>query len=275
MDKQKKINQINNLNRLKEIVEISKFDTLQKLERANKISKRFLDVALVSKKILSFIKNKYKLSKNDRKNTKKRKIWVFITPEKELISANVFKFSKILSKEFDKENDYLICVGFAACEFAVKNSYETIYSSKKISNAGTGIGNLLTKMVLGDEISKITFLCDSLRSKKGKIDIFPLEKLNINYYKKDELIINKQIFYPSINSCVNTLLNLYFSKIAKALIIEKSFYYLKEKLIKNENSIKNIDKLIEEKQREINKDIRKKTTEDLVFMSQIAKRGVK
>ena len=275
MDKQKRINQIANLNKLKETIEISKFDTLQKLEKANKISKRFLDVALISKKILSFIKSKYNKNKSKSNKQKENKAWVFITPEKELLSTNIFKFSKILDQEFDKENDYLICIGFAASEFAIKNNYQTIYLNKKNSDAGDSIGDILTRLVLSNQINRIIFLCDSLRSRKGKINIFPIEELDIHYFKKDELIVNKQIFYPSINNCVDNLLNLYLSKIIKALIIEKNFYYLKEKLIKNENSIKNIDKLIEEKQKQISKDIRKKTTEDLVFMAQISKRGVK
>jgi hypothetical protein len=130
-------------------------------------------------------------------------------------------------------------------------------------------------MVLSNEVDKITFLLDSSRSTKGRINIFPIEELDIKYSNSSKILNEKQVFYPSIISCIDTLLSIYVSKITHALIIETRFYYLKEKLIKNENSIKNIDKLIDLKQKEVNKANIKKNTEELIFMTQLAKRGTK
>ncbi|NQZ65688.1 MAG: hypothetical protein HRT99_00535 [Mycoplasmatales bacterium] len=66
----------------------------------------------------------------------------------------------------------------------------------------------------------------------------------------------------------------YIHRITYGLIKESQYNYLKEKLIRHEESIKSVDKKISIRTREMNKLIRKNETEELIFVSQTLKKGV-
>ena len=276
MNKSKVIKGIKNLEKIREIIEISKFDTLNKLKQATAISNSFFEFAMISKELIDFANKKYKLGKEFRPKKNAKTLWVYMTSPSELMSVNQSKYSKMLKEHFNPETDILIALGAKAIKDSSKYGFKTIFEDSKINkHTDNHVPALLSQLVFSGEVASIRFIINCPKVSDEPVDIYPISSLNLKYEVKTPNITRKYKFYPSIQEAIKNLANIYISKISTALIMESKHFQLKEKLIRHEASIKSVDKKIKLKTSDMNKLNRKMETEELILVSQIAKRGIK
>ena len=274
MNKSKIIKVIKNLEKIKEIIEISKFDTLNKLKNATKISNSFFEMAMIAKELVKFANAKYKLGKETKFKKNAKILWLYMTSPSKLMSINQNKYSKMLKSNFNPETDLLITIGNRAVKDSIKFGFKTIFEDSKVNkNIENSISSLLSKLVFSGRVSSIKFIMNSPKCPDKPIHIYPINSLNVEYDVKMPKLDKKYKFYPSITDAAKNLSNVYISKVSIALIMESKQFQLKEKLIRHEMSIKSIDEKIKSKISYIHKINRKIETEELIHITQIAKRG--
>ena len=273
MNKAKVKKNIANLKKIKEIIEISKFDTLQKLQKASKISDTYLEMAISAKGLIDFANSTYKIKNKDFKAKTNATLWVYVTPDTELMSVSNAKFERIIKNEIDIENDLIIALGDKATKFASENNLNISFADKTSHGHEDTIATSIGTSIIMGLISTVKFVINSPKVIDKSITIYPLSELNIKV-KDQEINVDKNYkFFPSIAHSLKSLTQIYIYRMVYALIKESQYFHLKEKLIRHEGSIKSVDSKIEEKIRDMNKLNRKVETEELILVSQIAKRG--
>lgn len=274
MNKAKVKKNIVNLKKIKEIIQISKFDTLQKLNKETKVSDTYLEMALSAKALIDFAYSTYKIKEKRVKNKINKTLWVYVTPDLELMSISNAKFEKIIKNNFDKENDIIISLGDKAEKFVKRENLNPEFSSQTTKGHENALAVSIWTFIIKGIVSSVKFVINTPKIKEEAITIFPMHNLNLDT-KKLNLRINKHYkFYPSINTSLISITQIYIFRIVHALIKESQYLHLKEKLIRHEASIKSVDAKMELKIRDMNKLNRKQETEELILVSQIAKRGV-
>lgn len=273
MNKAKVKKNISNLKKIKEIIEISKFDTLQKLQNATKISDTYLEMALSAKDLIDFANEKYNIKEKKIKSKTGKSLWVYVTPDEELMSISNSKFERMIKEGFDAERDSIIALGDKAVKFAHKHMINIEYEAVTSSGLEDLVATSIASSIASGEVAKVNFVINSPKLIDSPITVYPMSELNVSH-KYDGIHVDKKYsFYPSITQSLESLSRIYIFRITNALIKETQYFHLKEKLIRHEGSIKNVDDKIEEKTREMNKINRKNETEELILVSQIAKRG--
>ena len=263
---------ITNLKKIKEIIEISKFDTLQKIQNAKKVTETYFEIALLSKEILEYSKKKYFMrSKLTSKKIKTQGVtWIFATITSKLMASSYDVQEKMLLKLFDKEQDQLIVVGQPAIDFAARHEIDVAHALVDIEVAIAELPSIISSIQFLEKTSEVKFISNSVYNKQKPITILPMFKLELNYEHKPQ-VVKTYRFYPSIGETIESLGKIYVERLIKGLLREAKFLYLKEKLIRHESSIKTVDKKIDEKAAEMNKEMRKTETEELIHITQIAK----
>lgn len=262
------------LNKILEIMEVSKFNTIQKLKNAIKISDTLTEISLIARSVIMFSTEKYKIKNKVSKTIKNDStVFVFITLPKSLLSTSYDKYEKMIISSFRKGIDKLIAIGGPAIEFASKQKIQPVYSAQSPDNSINNVSSILTGLHLKEEINKIAFVSTSPKVATGPAVVMPLDQVNFGNESFDNFIDKKYKFYPSIIEDLEKLSSLYISRISRAFLQEAKVYFLKDKLVRHEESINSINDLITKKNKALKKEKRKIETEDLIFMNQIAKNG--
>lgn len=266
-------NSVQNLGKIREIIEISKFDTLQKLQHATRISSTFIEFAFYAKNLIHFVSKKYKISGQHIKDKTKRTLWIYATSEKEILSSIDTKFRKILEDGYDHAKDCIIALGDEAVKLATEKGFDIIYKNTSLEGVEDKVASAINSLFLLRQVSQVKFIVNSPKVTDEAITILPIEKLNIK--SKDSLLDfnNKYSIYPSITESLKSLTQTYIFQMSYGLIKEAKYYHLKEKLIKNEESLKAIDDKIDKIKKGVIKIARKQETEEMILVSQIAKKG--
>ena len=260
---------IKNLRKIKGIIEVSKFDTLQKLQKATQVSDAFFKMAISAKNLVEFAREQYHIVGKKNKDNNKT-LWIYLTPEAEIMSISNAKFDKMIRNEFNPSDDSIIAIGDKAVSFAEKENYNSIYSNRELGDSTNSIASLIYTLVMSGEISRVRVVMNSPKVADGPITIFPINELNLR--GESGVTIDKSYkFFPSISDAITSLMELYIHRVFFSFIKEMQYFHLKEKLIRHEGSITSVDQKIEEKTRELNKLNRKKETEELILVSQIAR----
>lgn len=266
---------IQNLTKIREIIEISKFDTMQKLQRAIKTSDTFIEFAFYAKNLINFVSEKYKISGQAFKDKENRTLWVYATSEKEIMSSIDIKFQKMIDEGFNKSKDYIIALGEEAVNHSEKMGLRSVYKNRTLDDVEDKVASIINSMYLLKHVSFVKFIVNSPKVIDSPITILPISKLNIQ--SKDSLLdFNKKYsIYPSITESLKSLTQTYIYQMSSGLLKEAKYYHLKEKLVKNEESLKSIDDKVDRLKKDIIKINRKEETEEMILVSQIAKRGGK
>ena len=273
MTKAKVEKKIKNLTKINEIIQISKFDTLQKLQKAMEISDTFIQMGLLAKELITFAEKHYKIKAHKIK-AKKSTLWVLITSESEMMATSTIKYQEMVEKGFNKEFDMLIALGEDAKNFSERTKFRTIFMNEKVDdNIEHKTSALITSLLFTGKVSDVKFVLNSPKVGAKPITIFPIDQLNIDMDIEDIKIDKKYKFFPSITTALNSLTNIYISRMTHGLIEEAKTFHLKEKLIKHEGAIKNVDERIAKERMNMSKITRKNETEELILVTQIAKRG--
>ncbi len=264
---------IDNLEKIKDIIKISKFDTLQKLQSTSRITSTFYRMAMISKELVQYAEKNYSVTSILNKEvTNPKTVWVFATIHSALTSTSYVKQKKEILEGFDKEKDSMIAVGKIGIEFAKEYKLNTILEMKDMNEAIEKLPSIISSLKYTDQMDQLKFVSSMLRNDSGPISIIPVDDFDIKFDEKT--IIDKKFkFYPSLEGSLKYLSDIYIKRVIEALLRDAKFHSLKEKLIRFEQSIKNVDKKILEKRSEMRKISRKIETEELILVSQIAKRG--
>lgn len=274
MDRAKALKKINNLKKMREIVEIAKFDTLQKLAKADKIKDYHYEIAEVSRQVIQHTKAKFhlsnKLSKKIRNmsNVETSKLFVYITIPSNLLNVSYERIEKILSAAFNKETDKVIAIGDPAITFAKRSGYEILYEYETIENTALRVVSMISNQLNSGMYDEMYIVANTDKIKNAPYKIFPIESdgNEIEKYKKTK-------FYYSLAEAVENISNTYIENIVESIYSEAYRQFYKEKLIRHEGSLQNIDDRIKELKMSIHKSNRKKETEEMIQVSQIIKRG--
>ena len=275
MTKAKVQKKISNLKKIKEIIQISKFDTLQKLQKSIEISDTFLEMGMMAKELITFAEKQYKIKAHKIKG-KQATLWILITPESELLSTSSAKFKNIIREEFNRDADMLVSLGQEAFDFSeLEKDIRTIYKNDKVDSSVEGkVSSLISSLLITGKVSNVKFVLNSPKVGGHPINIFPINELNIDV-KTDSIKVDSHYkFFPSLTQALNSLTNIYISRMTYGLIEEAKSFHLKEKLIKHEGAIKNVEERVKKMSMDLRKIARKDETEELILVTQIAKRGV-
>lgn len=267
MDKSKVKKRLVNLNKIMSIVQIAKFDTMQKLSKTSKNLQHHYEIAKISREVLTFVKGIYgKLW--DNKPKKFKKVWIFISVGSPLIKTSYEKHFKIFLENFDKQKDFIIPIGPPAQLFAKKNEYKIYKEYDDVEGKEEELAYILLKGMQKNEIHEVQIVAKIKKVNDKPYKIFPLTENE----KETKLKLKKYSFSSSLKEITENIPIPYFKNILSGIIQENLFHFYTEKLIRHENSIKNIEEKIIELKSDLNKENRKKETEDMINVSQRAKR---
>ena len=264
---------IRNLKKIREIIEISKFDTLNKLQNAKKINETYFEMAYISKGLIEYSEKKYHIKSVLTKKTKSDKtLWIFATISTSLMATSYSTQEKQIIDGFNKEKDELIAIGEPAINFSKKYNLKTIYLGEDIDIEIGKLPLIISSMHFIGGIERIKFVSNSSLNGAKPINMLPLKELNVRYSPNNK-IDKSYKFLPSVAITLESLGKIYIQRLLTGLLREAKFFYLREKLIRHETSIKTVDKKIDRKISDMNKLNRKIETEELILVTQIAKRG--
>ena len=267
MDKSKVKKRLVNLNKIMSIVQIAKFDTIQKIAKTSKNLKHHYEMAKISREVLTFVKDIYgKLWKKNSENSKK--LWIFISIGSPLIKTSYEKYFKIFLENFNKEKDWIIPIGPPAQLFADKNKYKIYKQYDSVEGQEEELAYTLLKGMQINDIKEIQLVANIKKVKDKPYQIFPFE----DNKKETTIKLKKYTFYSSVKEISENIPVPYFKNIISGIVQENLFHFYAEKLVRHENSIKSIEERIVGLRSDLNKENRKKETEDMINVSQRAKR---
>ncbi|WKX02186.1 hypothetical protein [Candidatus Mycoplasma mahonii] len=272
MDKAKVLKRSKNLAKIKGIIVIAKFYTIQKLAKSDKTRNHHYKIAETTKDILGFSQNQYRIStrisKKIKEKIKHKKIWLFITVPSILIKTSHKKLENILMNGFDIENDKIIVVGAPGIKFVKSNNLDIYAEFEHFNESSENVIGLINNIIINSLFDSVMIVSNTPKMKTEAYQLFPIE--HNEQIKKD---LNKMRFYYSLPETIVNITNTYVSNIIEGIYNESKIFFYKEKLIKYEGSIKNIDKKILFLKLELNKLNRKIETEEMILVKQIAKRA--
>ncbi len=264
---------IQNLKKINDIVEISKFSTINDLNKALQVSETAFEMAFVAKNIFQLahdkygVKNKFISNSLDLPN-----VWVFATLPSALLSTSYDKYFKIILKGFRPKKDLIVALGETAQDFARSNNFNIIYQSSEMHNQGQIVASTLVSLFINNQVNEIKFVLNSSKITTDEITVLPLDKLSIQRTKEKPLNPNTK-FFPSMVYALESTATIYINRISDALIKEGEYFYLKEKLLRHETSLKSLETRIKDKTRDMNKIRRKAETEEMILITQNTKRS--
>lgn len=263
------------LKKVRNIVGVSKFLTLQEISKATKISKNALEVSALARDIFVSAHKKYHLNLNYIKASSKGvKLYIYITFPKSLLSSSYERIEKELLKEFKHGQDKLITVGPIAESFAKKHHIETEYHLDSFdAHSIQKVSALVSHLFDTKKVSQVNYVLQTQRNDRGILTILPVSLLNIESTPVEDKIVSKYKFYPSLVETMENIQKIYVLQNTTAIFHEAQYFYLKEKLLRHEESLTNIDEKIIERSREVIKLQRKIQTEELILISQNVKRN--
>lgn len=272
MDKAKVIKRVNNLKKIKGIVEIAKFDTLQKLTKAKEIKDHHYKMAELSSEVINFARSKYRIASLINRKTHEKKVkgtlWVYVTMTSNLIKTSYEHFDHMIASGFNPEFDKLIVVGKPAIKFAKKRKYDVLLQEEDIEHSIKNVAAVLNESLTNKLFSKILVVANTRSIKNEPFKLYPLKEID----KEKKKAYTKTKFYFSI---VETIINISASYVENTLsgIYQEAYInFYKEKLVRHEGSLKNIDERVAKLKSEINKIHRKEETEEMIQVTQMTKR---
>lgn len=273
MNKAKVQKNIKNLKKIREIIEISKFDTLHKIQKSAKITDTYFDMALIAKNLLEFVQKEYGIKTSSISTNNVGVLWIFVTPDNGMMKLSNTKFERMLNENYNHETDSVIALGKDATSFAESQKMNLAFSDDESHGHDHSISNLILSLIENKEIGSVKFVLNSPKIKNEPITILPISEFNLKTENEISKVNKKYKFYPSLPSSVKTILDSYIQRLVTGFIRETNYMYLKEKLIRHEESLKNVDQRIDVKKANLNKLERKIETEELIFVSQTARGG--
>lgn len=266
---------IKNLKKIRDILEISKFDTLHKLKEATKISDTYLKMALSARDLILFVEKEFSLKVNKHKSPKNSALWIYITPESELLSVSNAKSERIILRDYDPKKDKMVALGEKAVKFANSHNFELEFFDKHPANHEDSLANTIAAEIVTGNVNEVKFMFNSPKVDDHPIIIHPISEFSVKMDYKKLKLSKDYSFYPSINGSIDSLTEIFIYRVVYAFIRETQFVYLKEKLLRHESSIKNVDERISIQMKLIRKILRKEETEEMIHVAQISKRGDK
>ncbi|MBN3534776.1 MSC_0622 family F1-like ATPase gamma subunit [Mycoplasma procyoni] len=271
-----KQNNIKNRNKVFESLlattNIAKIETISSILKINKSFENKLENSMKIKEILVFLENKHKLksifseSKNKQKNPKK--LWVYITEKNEEKNSEYLAINQLL-KDKIKRDDLFISIGEYANDFAKQNNITPLISYDSSHTESTPeIENIITNLYFSFRVNEVVFVLNTNRIDDYQLTILPFTKMNfktVSEYNQQNL--QKKLFLPDIQTFFINSIKMYLNAIIPAILIESQFFQLKQKLIKENKIIDDLEAKIKEIKR-IEKEIkRQKLTEEMVLLS--------
>lgn len=275
MDRAKAIKRINNLQKIKGIIEIAKFDTLQKLAEADRVKKYHYEIAETSKQVIAYAKSKFHLSNKlmdnvFKKNFAGNKLFVYITIPSDLLAISYDRIETILDKEFNKSKDKIITIGDPALKYAKKRKLSNVSHFGTLEEELVSLVSAIVNLLNSNQVDEVRVIANTSSIREESYSIFPIspDSTKKDVYKK----MNKTKFYYSLSEIIESILTSYFENIFEGIYKEAYREFYKEKLVRHESSITTTDEKIKELKMELHKVRRKKETEEMIAVSQIAKR---
>lgn len=273
MQKAKIVKRVENLKKIRGIAEISKFDALRKLSQLNKVKDHHYEIAKQSVDILSFARRKYRLSSlidhKIQNKGQKGKLWIYITITSGVLNSPYGQFEKLIKDRINPLEDKIVAVGHKAITFAEEKGYKILHKLDDERENLRDLVSLVNHIIMSDEYKEIVVVANTPKIKSEPYKIYPITET-----PKEELkYLKKTKFYFSIIDSVVNISNNYIENILKGIYEEAYMTYYKEKFVRHEGSIKNIDERISYLKSEITKTGRKNDTESMIQSSQVAKRN--
>lgn len=263
MNKEKILKRLKGLEKVRWIIEIAKIDTLQKLAQSTSIANHHYESADIFKEIMTFSINKLNLKNKylAKTNEQKPKLFIYISIPSNLIKMSHDKLNNLLVQNINSETDDVIAIGNEALEFSQKKGYRILHSNLDLKHADQVI-SIINHAIAKNTYESIGVIALTPEIKNKPLNIFPIYQAEKS--KKDW---NNYTFYYSLANNFDNIANTYVVNILSAIYYESYRVFYKKKLLKHEDSLKNIDQKLEYWQKEIHKINRKIETEELVRVS--------
>lgn len=277
MDYKKITQKINVLTNSKLILEVEKnlsLLTIFKLSKTLNINmKRAFEnvdnIELIQKK-LNFYNNDFLKQGFFGKN--KSNLWIYITEiEKYEVDAYT-RYEKNILQKINKK-DKIICVGKRANAFALKNELNIIknFASTTENNITFEITRLIETYYSIGEFSKVLIVVNSNKITNSELEILPVMKINNGFFgsnlkskKRDLTTLN---IFPNIKEFIKNEIHNYIFYMLNSLLIESSFYNAKNKLVRENKLIKELDEDIFKYKRKIARIKSERQIEEIVMIS--------
>lgn len=266
------------LKKLYSLIKVSKLKSLSEIARFNKSFLKKFETALLSKDILNFFEKNYKFDNIffsgiiNKKNLNST-LWVYVTEEHEINSFSYDSLNKEVLKKINMKNDLFIAIGKDAIDFCEKNNINTTVTFLDNNSEGLvqKLSAILYSVYINENANEIKFILNTNKTPDKIVSILPIQKLDINinnYEYKNTKDFEKYKLYPSISNINKNIIFIYLNSIISALITESKFYTIKQKYVKQNDLLKEIDKKINLLKREELNNKRKELTEEIILASQ-------
>lgn len=266
------------LKKLYSLIKVSKLKSLSEIARFNKSFLKKFETALLSKDILNFFEKNYKFDNIffsgiiNKKNLNST-LWVYVTEEHEINSFSYDSLNKEVLKKINMKNDLFIAIGKDAIDFCKKNNINTTVTFLDNNSEGLvqKLSAILYSVYINENANEIKFILNTNKTPDKIVSILPIQKLDINinnYEYKNTKDFEKYKLYPSISNINKNIIFIYLNSIISALITESKFYTIKQKYVKQNDLLKEIDKKINLLKREELNNKRKELTEEIILASQ-------
>ncbi|OYD26685.1 hypothetical protein EI74_0619 [Mycoplasma testudineum] len=197
-----------------------------------------------------------------------KKMLIYVA-EKAKYSALSFKRTDEEILELYKKNDLFIPIGDYAIEFAKKNGipiyiqYETIDISHVEELQVLAYQLYMSKKIIS---LHMTFPTNKLED-GNTMTILPVKDFMIE--QKDVKVNIKNVdIYPNLSDYIKNTNLIYLELTLTALIIEASFYSMKQKIIRIKTLLETVEDKIKKINNEILKEKRKTLTEEIIITTQ-------
>ncbi|UVD81657.1 hypothetical protein NV226_02950 [Mycoplasma iguanae] len=281
MNLQKKVNKLTNFEKLHKIVDINRSISMIEIQSlVNKIKDKFEDFYFI-KNLIDAIVDKYKIQpwlykKDNLFKKSKSTLWIYISEEQKYVKAfyeNIEENIKTKAKSGDK----IIAIGKQAYEFAKNQNLEILFHLEDTKDwnyeNSQKIITLMKNLIQHQEIKTVYFMLHSSRVKNFTATIFPMNQFYFDYDKENKFYKNvlKEIeeytIFPNLETFTENLCNLYLEKVLDILILESSFVIMKNKLINENQILKDVEEKIKIFKREILKIKREMEIEEINIAS--------
>jgi len=263
---------IKNLKRLKEIIEISKFNTINKLKSVQKTMNNTMERAVICKKLLENGIKKFHILDNVDPKKKVGDIFIYISLPSALMDISNVKYETMILKEFNRETDEIILIGEPAITFGGKNNFKPIYMNDSLEDQAFAISSIISRINLGKKQYGVKIVATSSLIGNTPLIVYPLDSFKSNVNGPD-INYSKLRYEPNPLMMMDRLAFTYLYNIIYGLIKDINYFYLKEKLTKHESSIDSINQKLEQQIRILRKTKRNDETEEMILITQVAKRG--
>lgn len=269
----------------KNIKKLSDFNTINFLETANRdvtlisillLSKKFsffyLHSLIQQKMYLSFVEKNKTKKISSKKEKRQKKMWIYISEEQNYATDIYSKYEKELLEKSKINEDFFVSVGSRAKNFFEEKKIVSIssYPSTETENLAKKIFFIVKNKILKKEVSEVNFFLNSNKIEEKYVTIFPVRKFKMNDRNFDDgklINVEKFFIYPEIEKFITNNLENYLLNAIETLIIESSFFMAKNKLVKQNKTLKDLEEKIIKIKRNILKIKRDLKTEEIIMIS--------